>query len=334
MVEWVKWKVVILGGVLIIGFHVLSWILLQLFGFEIELLSSPHGYTLIILTGLLIAISAFLPYAWGKIVRKGGLFCLFVLLLLIQLNLLKPFVKATKIEVSECKVGSIFPSKEQLESGTYVYNALKFTSCVLTGYFPAEQGDLGWTAFYIFYIILPFAFAWVFLYGLMKSVMGGWFTGVKFDIEALLSFIIAVYAGRVALGGLLLEFAGYGAWGLVAMFLAVFFTKGLEYMMEKWYGLEEMVQTVRKVIEIKGEMREKARKTLQEYLSTLEKEKSPEAKKEKLMDLINEKSNIYKETLLWFPELYQSIEAAILIWVLKQNNPDEALRQVKKIFGI
>jgi len=239
----VKGKPVILGVGIIVGFLFLGWFLLPRIGFEIEFLSSPYGYILILLTGLLIAVSGFLPYTWGKILREVALFCLFILLLLIEMNIVKPFVKATKIDMEVCK-NYFIPST----SGKIIEDALKYTSCVLTGYFPKEEGDIGWTVFYLFYIILPFAFIWALLYGLMKSLMSGWFN-VGFNINALLSFIVAMYAARTLMGGFLLEFAGYGAWGLGALFLAVFLTKSIGHIMDNWYQVEKMAETTRKAIQ-------------------------------------------------------------------------------------
>jgi len=252
----VKGKVIILGFALIGGFLILNWILKALAGFEIEFLSSPYGYILILLTGLLIAVSGLLPYNWGKILREVALFCLFILLLLIEINIVKPFVKATKTDMETCK-SYFIPST----SGQIVYDALKYASCILTGYFPKEEGDIGWTVFYLFYIILPFAFIWALLYGLMKSVMSSWFSGVNININALLSFIIAMYAARTLMGGFLLEFAGYGAWGLGALFLAIFFTKSVGSIMDNWYQAEKMGEETRRVIQGVYDLRREFAKT-------------------------------------------------------------------------
>jgi hypothetical protein len=59
------------------------------------------------------------------------------------------------------------------------------------------------------------------------------------------------------MGGFLLDFAGYGAWGLGAVFLAIIFTRGLGKIMKDWYKTEEMAQETRNVIQSELE-REKA----------------------------------------------------------------------------
>jgi hypothetical protein len=246
----VKGKVVFLGIGIIATFLIISAFILPWLGFEIEFLASPFGYILILLTGGLIALSGFLPWKWGNILREIAYFCFFITLILVEINLMKPFVHATKIDLEKCQVGAAFPSGEQLKKGTFVYNTLQFTSCVLTGYFPAEMGDIGWTSFYIFYLILPFAFAWTFTYGLMSGMeMENWFGAFGKTAIRIFSFIFAMYAARVLFGAFLLDFVGYGIWGLAALFVAAFFTKGLGKIMKDWYVVEAMAETTRTEIE-------------------------------------------------------------------------------------
>jgi len=247
-----KWKVIGLGAGIIIGFIIISAFVLPYLGFKVEFLSSLYGYILILLTAMLIAVSGFLPYKWGKVLKEIALLCLFILLLLVEMSVIKEYVDAKEIKTEECK-NFFQPST----SGQIVYDALKYTSCVLTGYFPAEEGDIGWTSFYLFYIVLPFAFIWVLVYTLMKSVMTGWFESVGFNVSGLLSFIIAMYAARTLIGAFLLQFAGYGAWGLGAMFLAMFLTRSVGKLMDEWYGVEKMAEETKNVIVTELE-REKA----------------------------------------------------------------------------
>jgi len=246
----VKGKVVFLGIGIIATFLIISAFILPRLGFEIEFLASPFGYILILLTGGLIALSGFVPFPWGGILRNVAYFCLFITLILVEINLMKPFVHATKVDLEKCQVGAAFPSGEQLKKGTFVYNTLQFTSCVLTGYFPAEMGDIGWTSFYIFYLILPFAFAWTFTYGLMSGMkMEEWFGPFGKTAIRIFSFIFAMYAARVLFGAFLLDFVGYGIWGLAAIFVSAFLTKGLDKIMKDWYAVETMAEETRKEIE-------------------------------------------------------------------------------------
>jgi len=300
----VKGKIVALGIGIIVGFIIITGLILPKMNFELKFLSSPYGYILILLAGLLIAVSGFLPYNWGKILREIALLCIFVLILLVEMNLISSFVKATEISMEKCE--SYFRPHP---SGDIIHDALKYASCILTGYFPAEEGDIGWTVFYLFYIILPFAFIWILLYGLMKSIIAGWFTGINLNVSALFSFIIAMYAARTMFGGFLLDFAGYGAWGLGALFLAVFLTKSIGNIMEKWYEAEKMGEETRKVIESELE-REKALATAVMPIINFAKElgKDPQtlemAKNElgriKTLPLWNTLSDNDKNTIDWF----------------------------------
>jgi len=239
----VKGRVVITGIGIIISFLLISWLVLPWLGIPIEFIESPFGYALILLTGILIALSGFLPYKWGNILREIAYFSLFVLIILIEINILKPYLKETKVDIEQCKNG-VFPTSK---SESFFFDVLKYTSCVFTGYFPLEAGDLGWTVFYIFYLILPFAFIWTIVYALMKDIMSGW--SFSINIIRLLSFITAMYAARTMLGGFLLTFLGYGAWGLGAIFIDIFLVKGLQKMMEGWYSAEQMAKETREAIE-------------------------------------------------------------------------------------
>jgi len=261
----VKGWVVVTGIGIIIGFLLINWLVLPALGIPIEFLESPFGYVLILLTGILIAVSGFLPYKWGNILREIAYFCLFVLLILVEINILKPYLKETKVDMGKCQ-NEIFPTSK---SEGFFFDALKYASCVFTGYFPLEAGDLGWTVFYIFYLILPFAFIWAFVYALMKDVMEGW--NFDLNIIRLLSFITAMYAARTMLGGFLLTFLGYGAWGLGAIFISIFLVKGLKHMMDKWYEPEKMVQQTKKAIETELDIRRVFAKAALGYFGKIKK---------------------------------------------------------------
>jgi len=241
---------------------------------------------------------------------------------LIEINIVKPFVKATKIDMEICK-NYFVPST----TGQIVYDALKYASCILTGYFPEEEGDLGWTVFYLFYIILPFAFIWVLLYGLMKSVMSGWFN-VGVNINALLSFIIAMYAARTLMGGFLLEFAGYGAWGLGAMFLAVFFTKSVGKIMEDWYSVEQIAQETKQIIESELERE----KTFAESIMPIINIVKELGKNKDTLQTAKTRLNSIRKHPEW--ETFDQTTQNIIEWYLQRimvtKSPEEFLARVKE----
>jgi hypothetical protein len=65
----------------------------------------------------------------------------------------------------------------------------------------------------------------------------------------LLSFIIAMYAARQLFGFFLLDFYGYGAWGIAGGFGAAMFILFLRNIMEKWFIIEEIAVEARSVLE-------------------------------------------------------------------------------------
>ncbi|MCX8190948.1 MAG: hypothetical protein N3D78_02065, partial [Candidatus Aenigmarchaeota archaeon] len=128
-----------------------------------------------------------------------------------------------------------------------VYDALAYTSCILAGKFPAEQGDMGWISFYIFYLILPFAFIFVLIHAIIGGIgLEGW---LNENARRVITFIIAMYATRTMMGYFILQFVGYGAWGLGAIFVAIFLVGSLRNMIEGWFGIEKFGEETRKVIE-------------------------------------------------------------------------------------
>ena len=249
----VKWGAVAIGILIILVYFFANWVIRKFLGIYIEELSSPTAYTTIITVGLLIAISAFVSaynYNLGKLMRKLAYFILFVHLLLIELAIFKPYIKRTDINIINCtKV--FFPSKT---SENIVYDSLAYASCIFAGYVPENQTEIGWITFILFYIILPFAFIWAFIHGLMKDIMGNWFTQTP-QVIPVLSFITAIYAARTMLGGFLLTFLGYGAWGLAGIFIAVFLVKGLENIIENMLGIEAYSLQLREFYKTQNEIK-------------------------------------------------------------------------------
>jgi len=271
----VKWEAVATGIIIIVVYFLANWGLRTLLGIYIEELSSPTAYTTIITVGLLIAISAFVSaynYNLGKLMRKLAYFILFVHLLLIELAIFKPYIKRTDINIINC-TNVFFPSKT---SKNIVYDSLAYASCIFAGYVPENQTEIGWITFILFYILLPFAFIWAFVHGLMKDIMSGWFAQTP-QVISVLSFITAIYAARTMLGGFLLTFLGYGAWGLAGIFIAVFLVKGLENILEKMFAIEEYVKDLKDMIrsekEIKKAFAEVASEILAQIEETLSKER-------------------------------------------------------------
>jgi len=112
-------------------------------------------------------------------------------------------------------------------------NVVNIASCILTGYKVEGYSSWTWASFWIFYIILPFTFVFVFLYGLfypLKNMFGG--GGIGNSVVSVLSFVVAAYATRQIFGAFLLDLFGYGAWGLVGIFIPLALCFGLKSLLE------------------------------------------------------------------------------------------------------
>ena len=240
-------------GILIIAS---PFILQFIFHFIGKLEVSVHVTILIIITGITLVLSSVLT-KWRKPVRKVACISLFVGILFLEITILAPYFEKKEIKIDECK--GLFPPLEETQRKSFFWNAIGATSCLFTGYFPYEQTELGWLTFFIFYFILPFGFIFAFIYGLMSSMrfqdlLGGGELGK--NVVSVLSLVISLYAARVLFGHILLQFLGYGAWGMVAIFIPVFIAGGLERLISKWYEIEE------KIVEVAAEQKKAARRLL------------------------------------------------------------------------
>jgi hypothetical protein len=261
----IKFKILLAGIAFFVLFAVFMWLapIISRFipGFTLSDSLKAWGFYLVLSFAILIIISAFLPYNWGKIFREIAYAVLFILILLVMMDLIRPFAKKIEVQTSDCE-NFFFPKGVK---PTIVYNVIDYTSCILAGYYPnatatidseqketqyPEAPSIAWTTFYIFYIILPFVFIVTIVYGVMKGIgvetMFGTFGGTATKI---LTIVIALYAARLLAGKVLLEFIGYGAWAFGALFGAILIVKGLQHMLESWYGVEAMAQATKKAIE-------------------------------------------------------------------------------------
>jgi hypothetical protein len=229
-------------GVFVILFLIDFFVFQSIFGYESfisYIFSTPIAYFSIIVFAITLVVGCFLPGRVGRIVRILSYITLFIFLLFVEIQIIKPFLKRTEVDLQEC---TNFFSPSQT-TGNVVYDLLTYSSCILSGYVPKDLSSIGWVTFFIFYIILPFAFIWVFVYALMKEVFSGW--GIE-RFSSLLSFIVAMYGARVLFGAVLLEFFAYGAWGLAGIFIAMFLVKGLEKIIERGFEIEKYAEEIRK----------------------------------------------------------------------------------------
>ena len=242
-----KVKVIIAGIAIVVGFFILNIILGSFL--EINLAS---GIPYILIAGIFLIVSAFLPATFAKVFRNITYLVLFVFILIVEIQLFKPFVQVSQVNITECK-SLFFPEVKESVSNVII-DALGITSCMLTGYFPQEQSILGWLTFLLFYIILPFAFIFVLIVGLMRDVLQGIFDSRILNV---LSFIIAVYATRAFFGAFLLQFLGYSAWGIAGIFGAIFIVGSLRKMIEDWFKIETYAEEIKKYYELRRIERQK-----------------------------------------------------------------------------
>ena len=244
----VRLNLIVIAGIFI-GLFAIFPNIARSFGWFLEL--SPWIFYAVGMTGVLLGISAFLPYNWGSVLRSISYISLFIAILLLEMGVMSVAVeKHPMLNITECK-GMLPPEGEKVPQGG-IWNAFHATSCILTGYFTKEFTALGFTTFFIFYFLLPWVFIFAYTYGLMRGMqLETWFGGgnVGKNIIIVLSLVISLYATRVMFGAFLLEFLGYGMWGLAGIFGAILIVKGLEHTINKWYGVERELFAAKEALE-------------------------------------------------------------------------------------
>jgi len=195
---------------------------------------SPTGVGLVGASGV-IAVLGYILYilevrSWAKICLNLSPILLFFGSYLVEAVVFAMYVnKASTITVDVCKETFTLSKIEDLP---------KFTTCLFTGYYPSygtSLTSLSFLTFVLFYWFLPFFFLFYFLRGLAKDTFRGLFGSESETVTNVLVFIIAAYGARQMIGSFLIDFAAYGAWGLLGIFiplmLAVFLKKILNWAM-------------------------------------------------------------------------------------------------------
>ena len=120
-------------------------------------------------------------------------------------------------------------------------SSIHIASCILTGYkVSSEFASWELASFWIFFILLPFAFVFIFLHGLLAPVK-------LFPTPAMLviNFVISAYATRQIFGVFLLDLAAYGVWGVVGVFIPLFLSFILKRVFDIFLGpIEEAKKTL------------------------------------------------------------------------------------------
>ncbi|MEM5883113.1 MAG: hypothetical protein QXQ77_02645 [Candidatus Aenigmatarchaeota archaeon] len=318
----IKGRVIAAGIALLIIFCLVVFVILPWAGIRIPENIYPFVLPIILLASIPLIISGFLPYEWGKILRELTYFTLFFLIIILEITILKTaFAEYQPPQVTLEKCTTIFGSKEK---PTEAWDSIAVWACITLGYYPKDYSSLGWNIFFIFYILLPFIFIWVFLYGLMKGLgIKDWLGGMDW-VPLLLSFIIAMFTSRQIFGFFLLDFYGYGAWGLAGIFGAILFTKGVQKMMEGWYGVEEMAEETRKAIQTEISLDKKVAKEIRMLLDEIRTMESDKAKQEALYNLINNPQSPLSRLSPHIQDVVRSRIAGYL------DRPDTAIEEAKK----
>jgi len=327
-----EWKLFGVAFLFLIAYRALLWVAPNFFS-QLQGPTGSWGFYLVAFFALFLVISGFLPPTAGKTLRTIAYLLLFLAILLTEIAIVSPFVHKIDIALGNCTL-AFFPEEAEPKPTHVLYNVVDYTSCILTGYYPKEKpetANVAWTSFYIFYLILPFAFIWTLLYGLMTDMgMASWFgEGFGRTANKILSFIIALYAARVLMGEVLLEFLGYGAWGLAAVFGAIFLVKGLQHMIESWFKIEEMAVETGKALKTKEKLGKLTAKYLKEHLDWLGKIRDPDTKITLLKTLIDSHSSDYAAMVRDLPEPIKN--ELIEVINANLNNPDEAIKKAKEI---
>ncbi|MEM5879204.1 MAG: hypothetical protein QXU74_01800 [Candidatus Aenigmatarchaeota archaeon] len=319
----IKGKVIAVGIALLIIFCLVVFVILPWVGIRIPENIYPFVLPIILLASIPLIISGFLPYEWGKILRELTYFTLFFLIIILEITILKTaFAEYQPPQVTLEKCTTIFGSKEK---PTEAWDSIAVWACITLGYYPKDYSSLGWNIFFIFYILLPFIFIWVFLYGLMKGLgIKDWLGNMDW-VPLLLSFIIAMFASRQIFGFFLLDFYGYGAWGLAGIFGAILFTKGVQKMMEGWYGVEEMAEETRKAIQTEIDLDKEVAKEVRMRLDQIKNIPDMPARRKALHFLITDSQSPVSR-------FSDPIKAAVKMKIFNSlaNPDDNAIENIKK----
>jgi len=205
---------------------------------------STFAFPLVIIASVIIIFSTVLPYWVGKIIRTFSYIILFILLLVFELSIMKSFIERRgEITLEQC----------QKITTTDVFRSV---ACIFTGYEIPNATLTSWATFFVFYLLLPFAFIYSLIYGLMSGIeMNKLFGNVGDRVVKILAFVISLYATRVMFGAFLLEFVGYGVWGIAGVFLAWFIVASLQHIFERFFQIERKAEEIRGLLELEKEAR-------------------------------------------------------------------------------
>jgi hypothetical protein len=192
---------------------------------------SPTGWGLVGASGV-IAVIGYILYqfkaiSWAKICLNLSPILLFFGSYFVEATAFAMYInKVSTITVNACTETFTLSKIEDLPI---------FTTCLFTGYYPSQGTSftsLSFLTFVLFYWFLPFFFLFFFLRGLVKDTFKGLFGSESETVTNVLVFIIAAYGARQMIGSFLIDFAAYGAWGLVGIFIPLMFAVFLKRILD------------------------------------------------------------------------------------------------------
>lgn len=333
----------------VVLFYLIIPFLFDFFKIPVEKFQT-HFMTVTILfpsSGFLVAISFMIPYAAIREILRGiSYIILFFSLLftIFMLILASPFIKRAEIPIEKC-VNEILPVKIRGARGAL--DIIAYVSCIFTGYYSPDIGNLTVAIFLIFHIILPFAFIFSFIWGLTTSKEG-------FDLSSVLGkapasvivFVISLYALRVFFSSVLLDFLGYGVWGLVGVFGAFLLTTWFKRIVEGIFRHEEFTRTLTDAIIDKIERRRMFIRVLEPYMKEMiDKVSKSDIQAQDIYSFVEERISQIRQQLLAAKvqdlldvDILRDIEGRLYAALnsLRVKNKEEFIKQLEiilKLYG-
>jgi hypothetical protein len=146
-------------------------------------------------------------------------------ILLLEILVFSHYFVRSQIPLSQCE-------KEE--------QPIDVASCILTGYkVSGSYKSWQWASFWIFFIILPFAFVFSVTWGLIRPLAHENVFGKT--VTVVITFIISSYATRQIFGAFLLDILGYGTLGVIGIFIPFL----ISFMIKR--GFEIFLRPIEKV---------------------------------------------------------------------------------------
>lgn len=213
----------IAGLLLVLVVSIVLSLILRSIGMELNLfLIIPWTFPLIVISAGALAFLGYKFTSDGKVNVARKCFNLSVILtffgiLVIEMVVFGAFITKVPISYQPCE-------KEE--------NPVNIASCIMTGYKPPEE-YMGWqwASFWIFFIILPFAFIFSIVWGFLADVRI-----LPKPVMMVISFVLATYATRQVFGAFLLDIAAYGVWGVVGIFIPLLLSFMVKRVFDTFLG--------------------------------------------------------------------------------------------------